>query len=153
MKPKHIFLYITILTLFLLITLGAAELYFRFFNPQPIRPAVYEIDPIYGLKMIPGWRGYLREPDYGIQPFQLNSLGFRDNERTIHKPDNVYRIIGLGDSFSWGAGVKQEDTFLKKLEGSLNNTSGNTRYEVFNWGVNAWGTAQEMLCLKKHIMK
>lgn len=128
------------------------EVYLRIFNPQPIRPAVYQNDPLYGLKMVPGLKGYLREEEF-VYPFRLNSLGFRDEERSVRKSDNVYRIIGLGDSFSWGAGVGADATFLKKLEERLNQNSPAKHYEVFNWGVNAWGTAQQLLCLKYQAIK
>lgn len=132
-----------------LIVFGILEAYFRLFNPQPIRPAIYRTHSIYGVSLIPGLRGYVKKAEY-THSFRLNSLGFRDIERKKLKPENTYRIIGLGDSFSWGAGVNQSDTFLNRLENSLNHNSKSKSvyYEVFNWGVDAWGTAQQLLCLK-----
>lgn len=147
MKIKRIFKNIIFSIGFFFIIFGVIEAYFRIFNPQPIRPAVYKTDPIYGIRMIPGYRGYLREMEYK-QPFHLNSLGFRDKEREKSNPYNTFRIIGLGDSFSWGAGVEKNDTFLKRLEEVLNRNSEEIYYEVFNWGVSAWGTVQQLLCLK-----
>lgn len=152
MKAKRFFFNGLILAGSLLLVLGLLEAYFRIFNPQPARPAMYTTDPIYGLKMTPGLKGYLKEAEYS-HPFRLNSLGFRDKERKKEKGKNTFRIIGLGDSFTWGAGVKREETFLRKLENAINSDSGDIFYEVFNWGVSAWGTAQEFLCLKHQVLE
>ena len=65
-----------------------------------------------------------------------NRLGFRDVERTIEKPLGVYRILALGDSFTYGIGVDFEDTFVHRLETSLNQRRGShPRVEVINAGI------------------
>lgn len=148
MRSKNIAACIIVFLFSLAAVLGLFEAYLRIFTLQSIRPAVYKIHPVYGLAMTPGLRGYMKEPEYMVS-FSLNSLGFRDKEHSRHKPADTYRIIGLGDSFSWGAGVEERDTFFRRMERSLNNRDyGDMRYEVFNWGVSAWGTAQELLCLQ-----
>lgn len=54
---------------------------------------------------------------------RINSRGFRDYEYTIEKPQNTYRIIVLGDSFTFGLGVELNETYPKLLEESINNVS------------------------------
>jgi lysophospholipase L1-like esterase len=58
-----------------------------------------------------------------------NGLGFRDREVTRKSPER-YRIVAIGDSFTWGQGIEREERFSNLLEGWLG-----PRYEVFNFGV------------------
>jgi GDSL-like lipase/acylhydrolase family protein len=56
-----------------------------------------------------------------------NALGFRDRE--IPPKSNRYRIVVVGDSFTWGQGVEERDRFSNLIEQSLG-----AQYEVFNFG-------------------
>lgn len=49
-------------------------------------------------------------------PFVTNSLGLRDAEIPLVKPSGTTRIVVLGDSFTEGAGVAMEQTYLSELE-------------------------------------
>ncbi len=51
---------------------------------------------------------------------ETNSLGLRDKEVQRPKPNNVLRIVGVGDSYTYGWGVNIEDTWLRRLESLLN---------------------------------
>lgn len=52
------------------------------------------------------------------------------------KPNNTFRIITLGDSFTFGLHVPQDQNFSKILERSLNNSCNKyANYEVINFGV------------------
>src|SRR5246500_5887905 len=53
-------------------------------------------------------------------PVSINSEGLRDREFSLQKPPDVYRVMMLGDSTTFGWGVKQEDTAAKLLERKLN---------------------------------
>jgi hypothetical protein len=46
-----------------------------------------------------------------------NSSGFRTPEFTIAHPPNTFRIVVVGDSFTWGDGVELEDTYHRLLQG------------------------------------
>jgi hypothetical protein len=48
-----------------------------------------------------------------------NSLGYRDLERTVAKPEGTRRVVSLGDSFAWGASVEFEDAYPQRLERAL----------------------------------
>ena len=75
-------------------------------------------------------------------PIKTNSQGFRDDgKHTLTKPADVIRILGLGDSFTFGWGVSLEDTFLKKLEGNLEGRTG-LKIETINAGVPMWDLNQ-----------
>ncbi len=90
----------------------------------------------------PGWTWELipnaRQTSYIGVPVAINSLGLRDREVERPKPPRTVRIVGVGDSVTFGYGVRLDDTFLKVLERRLNDTApGGLRYEVVNAGIEA----------------
>lgn len=62
----------------------------------------------------------------------------------MSKPENVYRIIVIGDSFTFGLGVELNESYLKQLENILNSKSKNYEYEVLNMGIPGYTTLQEI---------
>src|ERR1700733_336546 len=79
-------------------------------------------------------------------PVSINSDGLRDREFSLEKPSGVYRVMMLGDSTTFGWGVKPEDTAAKFLERKLNADlpAGYNRVEVMNTGVGNYDTVQEV---------
>jgi lysophospholipase L1-like esterase len=71
----------------------------------------------------------------------VNSFGCRDREYQIPKPRGVVRIVGIGDSLTFGQGVEEEDTFLARLERDL--TARGLRVEVINCGVFGYNVNEE----------
>tara|TARA_B100001964_G_C14219074_1_gene594353 strand:+ start:952 stop:2154 length:1203 start_codon:yes stop_codon:yes gene_type:complete len=61
----------------------------------------------------------------------LNSDHFRDGEFSKEKRSDTFRIFLIGDSFVFGAGVKQENTFDNLLEKKCRNVN----CDVFNLGI------------------
>jgi len=84
----------------------------------------------------------------------INSGGFRGREYSVEKPEEVYRIVVLGDSFTFGLGLNDNETFSYHLEQLLNekNISGK-RFEVLNFGVSGYNTVQEVAMLKMKALK
>jgi hypothetical protein len=85
-------------------------------------------------------------PDLGI--IQINSLGLRDREFTLEKPDGVKRILVFGDSFAFGVGVDQSHVLSTRLE-ELLDASSVQRFEVINMGVSGYSTDQEYLLFRE----
>lgn len=85
-------------------------------------------------------------PDLGI--IQINSLGLRDREFTLVKPDGVKRVLVFGDSFVFGVGVDQGHVFSTRL-GELLDASSAQRFEVINMGVSGYSTDQEYLLFRE----
>jgi lysophospholipase L1-like esterase len=90
----------------------------------------------------PGWTWELvpnaRQASYIGVPVTINSLGLRDRELERPKPARTIRIVGVGDSITFGYGVRLDETFLKVLERRLNESApGDIRYEVVNAGIEA----------------
>lgn len=77
-----------------------------------------------------------------------NSLGFRDDEIS-EKPDSTYRILGVGDSFSFANGVEVENTYFKQLEQCLNSETEHT-IEIINGAVPAYSLIQEINFIKRY---
>lgn len=101
------------------------------------------------------WRESLQPPPPAPMrysaTYQLNSLGFRDHEHTADPPANVIRIACLGDSYTFGQGTRQEDTFVRRIETILNDNSAGQgpRYETMNFGVCGYCTRQERICYER----
>jgi lysophospholipase L1-like esterase len=73
-------------------------------------------------------------------PVRINNLGMRGADTTAAKPPGVFRILGVGDSITFGYGVEYDKTFLQVLERRLNSENGGkVRYEVLNTGIPATG--------------
>ncbi|MEG4228024.1 SGNH/GDSL hydrolase family protein [Microcoleus sp. N9_B2] len=109
-------------------------------------------DPDLGWQLKPGvsgeWNGE------GESFVQVNSEGLRDREHTKAKPPNTLRIAVLGDSFTEAIHVPVEQTFWSKLERKLGNceaVKGRKNVEVMNFGVQGYGTAQELIMLRKKV--
>ncbi len=74
-----------------------------------------------------------------------NSLGLRGPEIAADKPDDVYRIIVLGDSVTYGVYVSARQAFPALIEAQLakQNIDGR-RVEVINAGVPAYTTYNQL---------
>ena len=83
----------------------------------------------------------------------LNKEGFRDNDYSLIKNNNTIRIIGLGDSFTYGSGVKNVNaTYLKKLE-KLLNEKNISNYEVLSFAKPGINIEEEIQILKQQGLK
>jgi len=56
--------------------------------------------------------------------------------------DGTFRIVVVGDSFTWGAGVHAEDAYPDRLEQRLNTIDRKKRFEVVNFSRPGWNTIQ-----------
>ena len=61
-----------------------------------------------------------------------NSQGLRGPEFNVEKPDNVYRIIAVGGSTTFGDRVEEKFTWPSLLQDSLNNLEPSKKIEVIN---------------------
>lgn len=72
-------------------------------------------------------------------PCEKNHLGFRENELTEDiLRQGITRILFLGDSFTYGAGIcREEDRFSDLLERRLNseNAASARKYHIYNAGI------------------
>lgn len=107
--------------------------------------AYWAHDPELGWSLAPGSSGRFTSPEFE-HDVSINSMGFRDREREAARPASIRaRIAVLGDSFTWGHGVGDAEIFTVLLEALLPGV------EVWNLGVSAYSTDQELLLLRRHL--
>jgi lysophospholipase L1-like esterase len=94
-------------------------------------------------------RGYF-DATNGIV-YQTNNHGFRGADFDEIKPPGVRRILVLGDSFTFGEGVRDEHTFCVRLQRLLD--AGQDDVEVLNLGVSAWTTLDEINYLEQRALR
>lgn len=86
--------------------------------------------------------GYF-DPDSTLT-YKINSLGFRGKDTTHKKPPGTIRIAVIGDSFTFGIGVRNEHTLPSVLESQLIAETNNRNIEVLNLGVGGYNTEHEV---------
>ena len=84
----------------------------------------------------------------------LNKDGFRDFEYSLDKTKDTTRIAVIGDSFTFGMGVKNvNDTYPKVLEKELNELNLSKRFEVLNFGIPGYDSPQHLQTIKDYALK
>ena len=73
-----------------------------------------------------------RHTPYAVER-RYSAQQFRSPEIGPHRP-GVVRVAVIGDSFTEGMGVKEEDTYARVLHRRLNTGAETGRWEVFNCG-------------------
>jgi hypothetical protein len=83
--------------------------------------------------------------------YAINSAGLRDAERPLAKPEGTFRILGLGDSFTFGVGAEFHDTYLFRLEKMIHERPGKLpNVEVVKAGITRFFPAAERLYLEQY---
>ena len=114
-------------------------------------PQVYRLDPVMGWSARPHTKSSAGLTNQAL--FELNGAGFRDRHHAIAKPAGVFCIAILGDSFVEGREVGFDELFWQVTERELETCRprGKTS-QVLGFGVNGYGTAQELLVLREHVL-
>lgn len=82
--------------------------------------------------------------------YRINTWGYRDVEHAMSKGPGVWRIMLLGDSFTFGEGVLFEDIYARVLADSLTGTTRDGReVEILNLGIPGITTGHELLTLMR----
>jgi GDSL-like lipase/acylhydrolase family protein len=128
---------------------GLGEFLLRIIDHPLARPHVdyaawYKPSDYYGHELVAKFEGF---GPLNV-PVTINDSGFRDRAHAKEKPPGVVRILGLGDSFMFGWGVQEDETFLKELETRLQGRIDRS-VETINTGVPGWGLNQYYLFLKQ----
>ncbi|MEK7991314.1 MAG: GDSL-type esterase/lipase family protein [Thiotrichaceae bacterium] len=114
------------------------ELAFNLIYPIPFsveRGMFCQADPYTSYRLKPNVISYAHNTGYSNR---INAYGHRDQAVKIPKPDNVFRILLLGDSFTIGAKMREDQAYPYLLEKSLDKQLKNKKVEVVNAGVGGW---------------
>ena len=110
-----------------------------------------ESHPEFGRRNRPG-QGWKRTQEYSSL-IEINSKGLRGPEVDYAKPPGEFRILILGDSFTFAEQVNQHETYAHRLEERLNGNPVGTRFRVLNAGSNGWTTANQLVFLAEEGVK
>ena len=137
----------------MLIMIVLFEISLRLFYPQKIYDDCYEysyknlsnleveLDSHLGWKLISNYSGCRYQPDTNkIITKTHNSNGLRIDKDIPYEKGSKKRVLLLGDSFVYGYGLDDDETIAVKLQENLGDN-----YEIINFGVDGYGTGQELL--------
>ena len=143
---------VLILLLSLFFSLFILEVFIRIFTfpGSRIEPQhFYSKNDTRGWETTKNFKGVVKTWEFKTS-VNINSEGFRNFEHTKQKAEDTYRIVGLGDSFTFGFGVPFENNYLRILEKKLNRSSFNIqRYEIIKTGIPGYCLLQEFILLKE----
>lgn len=85
----------------------------------------------------PSTRAVIRNhPDSGTDVvFEINSVGFRDEEFPEIKPEQERRILVIGDSIVLSSALNHQDTWVQIAEERLNQGLDSREYRLINAGI------------------
>jgi hypothetical protein len=122
---------------------------------KPLSPALVH-DAYRHHVMVPDSWSRIEQPDFSYVQ-RVNKLGLRGKETTLEKPAGVVRILVLGDSFTMGKGVEDDETFAVLLEKGLNERGGaacqGKTFEVLNGGVDSYAPILSNIALRRDLGK
>jgi len=127
------------------LTLRILDLPYRTsWEPNEYRRA--QFDPEIGWTYIPN--KYLKQQFVDKQPeiaIFTDENGSRVYAPGVRRDKSVPTVLFIGCSLTFGFGVPYEETFVGRLE-----ANPEVNYQVVNFGVEAYGTDQALLLLKRH---
>lgn len=120
------------------------EIAVRLFAPQPIYGLAYDYAP----------RGYLINKSEGTTRFSIGGNSGIYHYVPPHlrglrpPPRGAARILALGDSFTFGHGLAEKDTYIARLQERLDSIFGTDRIALLNGGIAGSGTAEHLAFLE-----
>lgn len=85
--------------------------------------------------------------------YRINSLGLRGEDFLAEKRQEVFRVICLGDSVTFGWRVDFKDAYPKKLNDLLTQNFPQKNFEVVNAGILGYSSLQGVRFLKRDIFR
>ena len=142
---------VTTLAVSLFLSLCAAEILVRIVSPQPrlvIEPGgFYSPDPPGRYRLSPGYRGRIYNRAEYSNDIRINEAGLRGAEIDKSAAGPARVLVG-GDSFVFGVGVEDSETFTAVLPTVLSRAG--IRAEGLNGGIPAFGIPDAESWLRRH---
>ncbi len=115
----------------------------RFLGERLLHSDLFVPDPVLGWRARPHHVFVHKLHGGRATTIRTNGQGFRDRDRDPARRLGQHRILVVGDSFVFGWGVENDETFVHRLDQQLAGT------EVVNLGVTGFNLAQEHALLRQ----
>lgn len=120
---------------------------FMAFALRDMYNSAFAPEPVLLWTLRPGFSGVY--PPIGEEPFSINSRGFRGPELPAKKRPGVVRIFIVGDSFSFGLKVRNDEIYAHFLPGALGRLDPVLAVEVVNGAVPGYCSLQALHRLRR----
>jgi len=111
-------------------------------------PDIFQEHPTRGYSYVEGFQGHFPNANFSDIPISINSDGFRDRDFVVDKSD--HRILVLGDSITFGAGIAASDRYTEEISRQI---CPNNRCVVMNLGVNGYQIGNYEAVLNEQISR
>lgn len=136
------------------LTYVAVDLVAGHFLIKPLSPPLVP-DKYRHHKLVPNSNAQFTQREFSYVQ-RVNNLGMRGVDRTIEKPKDTFRVLMLGDSYTMGKGVQDNETSSVLLEHMLNEQLGacsGVAFEVLNAGVDSYAPILSYVQLTRDLAK
>jgi lysophospholipase L1-like esterase len=137
-----------------IVALGLGELVVTWVAPQPVwiqPPHLYVPDPPARYRLNANVDGRMTDrTEYAIR-ILTNAEGVRVSPQDSPPAGRLPRVLALGDSFTFGVGVEEEETWIERLRAHL--AESGIAIETINGGVPGYGAKDEVDLFERHLRK
>ncbi len=145
---RNIFIKSFLILLGIVVSLLLVEFLLRIFSHPETTLKFYD-NPVFGSALVPNQEGlFVSETKEYSSKVKVNSQGWPDIEHNLAKPEDIYRMLILGDSFVENFQVPLEKRFFRQLQDKLGN-----KFEIIAMGRGNTGTGSQYLTLKNYGLK
>src|SRR3990167_480764 len=106
-------------------------------------------DPHYHHRLKPNTTHHFLSSEFDVT-VRVNRFSLRGPDPVIPKPPGVFRILVLGDSYTFGFPVRDDETFASLIERQLN--AQGVSVEVVNGGVSGYSPTLEYISLRDQFL-
>ena len=117
----------------------------RIERSNQLDPGMIQYDRALGWRLVPEWTGTHRHYDYTAR-YHINRRGLRGPAKSDADRGET-TIAVLGDSFTFGFGVEDDETFVSRIGEQMGPD-----VRVRNFGVPGYSTDQEALLLERRVL-
>ena len=133
----------------LLLSLGMAELAFRLFWLHQLTIGQGIEHPHFHHRLLPNTTYHFATAEFNVD-IRTNRYGLRGPDPVIPKPAGVTRLLMLGDSFTFGFPVRDDQTFSHVIESGLR--ARGRQVEVINGGVSGYAPTLHYISLRDQFL-
>lgn len=124
------------------VAIATGEIVVRKYGRVQMQPTQFALDSFTVYRLKPGVRGHAVYPGVMEYRWTTNRQQLRaPREYSVAKPTGTKRVVVIGDSFTFGIGVNDGETYSAQLERRL-RTDCPEPVEVLNFGVGGYGLSQ-----------